>query len=469
MQQGDQLDGRYQLIDVLGSGGVAVVWQGHDWVLNRTVAVKVLGQSARADPVVRRRMLDEAQAAASITHPHLVRVHDYGEVLGSDGQRLPYVVMEFLTGRTLDDPGVLRSLSPGEAVKICRQVADALAALHRHGLVHRDIKPANVMLTPDGAKVIDFGIAAATGSAELDERGVLLGTPSHLAPERLLGGEVSPAADVYAFGVLAYWLLTHRLPWPTRPADDTLRAHLTLDPRPMPPIDGVPSHVADVCQRCLDRDPQARPTAAEVASALNAKASPTPIRRDIATWRAAGQAIAAEEAERTHRQRRRRTILAVSGAAAVAVALTAFIPSIGRSGDASAALEPPSSSQTEPQPTANASPAGTTSPTTTITQAAAPLLSTTTTAAGTTQPGTNPPAAPTDHTLRADGGTVHLRCQGNAATLVSAQPAAGFEITTSNARPTQIQVVFTSTTHQSDIKARCGPQGIVPTIKETAI
>ena len=146
------LDNRYQLKEILGSGGMATVWRAHDRILHRTVALKILDQSAATDHALRHRMLDEALAAAAITHPHLVDVYDYGETSGPAGEPLPFVVMEYLTGRTLADPGVLRSLSPGEAITICGQVAGALAALHQHGLVHRDIKPANVMLTPDGAR-----------------------------------------------------------------------------------------------------------------------------------------------------------------------------------------------------------------------------------------------------------------------------------------------------------------------------
>jgi len=459
------LDGRYQLKEILGSGGMATVWRAHDRILHRTVALKILDQSAATDHALGHRMLDEALAAAAITHPHLVDVYDYGETSGPAGEPLPFVVMEYLTGRTLADPGVLRSLSPGEAITICGQVAGALAALHQHGLVHRDIKPANVMLTPDGAKVIDFGIAALAGTTNTDEHGTVVGTPSHLAPERLLGGDVSPAADVYALGVLTYWLLAHQQPWPTRGAAETLRAHLTLDPPPLPPIDGVPPHVADSCLRCLAKNPDARPSAAQVAWAMTADPPQSAVERDIASWRSSRQTIAAEEAQVARQRRRRRTVLAVSAVSAGCVALIALIvslPAIGGPGRAAngttapaSALDPFGTDATE-----SASPSSATQ--TSVTTSADPPAGNPTT---TVTSGAGP--APVDHTISAEGGTVRVRCQGNAATLLIAEPKPGFDISDSTNRPTQIQVVFSSATHESDVRARCSPQGLVPNVKET--
>jgi len=212
--QNDQLlSGRYLLTDILGSGGMSVVWRAHDVVLNRTVAVKVLAGGADADGPEQSRMLAEAQAAAALSHPNLVNVFDYGESPVNDGAgHVPYVVMELLTGRTLAEPDLAESLSPAEVLAIGAQVASGLAALHEHGLVHRDIKPSNVMLTRAGAKILDFGIAAHAGTPDVDERGDTIGTPSYLAPERLMAADVTPAVDVYAAGVLIYRLLTREHP-----------------------------------------------------------------------------------------------------------------------------------------------------------------------------------------------------------------------------------------------------------------
>ncbi|MFI7432778.1 serine/threonine-protein kinase [Micromonospora haikouensis] len=267
MQIDQFLNGRYRLGDRIGKGGTAVVHRAYDELLEREVAVKVLLGSDRA---ARRRIRAEAKAAARLSHPNVTNVYDYGEALTSTGEPAPYVVMELLPGPTLArrlDDGPLPAV---EGLRICAEVAAALAAAHARGLVHRDVKPANVVLTPSGAKVVDFGTAAAVGQPEIDFDGKLLGTPSYLAPERLDAGEVVPASDVYALGLLVHLVLTDELPWETDTPTQMLRAHVYVEPRPLPPVDGVPAEVAELCRRCLAKDPAARPSAAEVAARLAA-------------------------------------------------------------------------------------------------------------------------------------------------------------------------------------------------------
>ena len=183
------------------------------------------------------------------------------------------MVMELLGGHTLEHRLVVGPLPPRAGLRVCAEVASALAAAHEQGLVHRDIKPGNVMLTPTGAKVLDFGIAAAAGAPEIDFEGRLLGTPAYLAPERLQAGEVLPASDVYALGLLLHRVLTGRLPWPAEAQTGMLRAQTHVEPDLLPPIDGVPPEVHRLYRWCLAGDPADRPSAADAARILLAAAS----------------------------------------------------------------------------------------------------------------------------------------------------------------------------------------------------
>jgi eukaryotic-like serine/threonine-protein kinase len=261
----EALGGRYTLLDELGSGGMAVVWRARDEVLGRPVAVKVLAGRFAGDPQSRARIRDEARAAATLSHPNIAQVYDYGEA-EEDGTPLPYVVMELVNGVTLQQRVASGPLPPRTIFRICGEVAAGLAAAHEDGLVHRDIKMANIMVTPAGVKVVDFGIAAAAGPAAPEDR--LVGTPAYLAPERLTGDEVVPASDVYALGVLLYRLLAHESPWSVESTTQMLEAHVYVDPQPMPDLPGVPDAVAGLIDRCLLKDPGDRPSASLVSATL---------------------------------------------------------------------------------------------------------------------------------------------------------------------------------------------------------
>ncbi|SNY09325.1 Serine/threonine protein kinase [Paractinoplanes atraurantiacus] len=260
----ETLGGRYKLLGELGSGGMAVVWRARDEVLGRRVAVKVLAARFAGDPQSRARIRDEARAAATLSHPNIAQVYDFGEA-SETGTPLPYVVMELINGPTLQQRVASGPLPPRKVFRICGEVAAALAAAHADGLVHRDIKMANIMVTPSGAKVVDFGIAAAVG---LEPEEMLVGTPAYLAPERLAGAAVEPASDVYALGVLLYRLLAHESPWSVESTTQMLRAHVYVEPAPLPELPGVPPGVADLITRCLRKDPTERPTASEVSVTL---------------------------------------------------------------------------------------------------------------------------------------------------------------------------------------------------------
>ncbi len=261
------LGGRYELQDQLGVGGMAVVWRAHDNVLGRSVAVKLLAGPHVDDPVSRRRIRDEARAAATLSHPNIAQVYDFGES-DEGGVCTPYVVMELVRGGTLAQHMAGGPLPAQIVFRICAEVAAALAAAHADDLVHRDIKPANVMVTPTGAKVVDFGIAAAISSGGGESNGELFGTPAYLAPERLLGDTVEPASDVYALGVLLYKLLTGHSPWSADTTTKMLAAHVYVEPEPLPQLPRVPQYVTDLVNRCLIKDPTLRPSARDVASIL---------------------------------------------------------------------------------------------------------------------------------------------------------------------------------------------------------
>jgi hypothetical protein len=273
---GSVIDGRYRLWERLGSGGMSVVWRAEDDVLGREVAVKVLTAGLVTDPSLLRQLRAEARAAAGLRHPHVVAVHDYGETT-QHGQTLPYVVMELVDGRSLHDLLSGGALPWQVAVTVSAQVAAALAAAHARGIVHRDVKPGNVMVTTSGVKLVDFGISAAVGEIE-GRDGELLGTPAYLAPERIEGGPVRPATDVYALGLLLYRALAGTMPWDAASSTQMLKAHLWVEPARLPPVPGLPGEVGRLVSRCLAKQPAERPTAAEAAGVLADLVGLTPTR-----------------------------------------------------------------------------------------------------------------------------------------------------------------------------------------------
>ncbi|BCY08414.1 hypothetical protein L3i22_035020 [Actinoplanes sp. L3-i22] len=287
-----------------------MVWRADDEVLGREVAVKVLSAALAADPELRRQIRDEARTAARLRHPAVVAVHDYGEFTDR-GRTLSYVVMELVDGRTLADMLTGGSLPWKVAVLVGAQVASALAAAHAAGIVHRDVKPANVMVTSVGVKLVDFGISATVGA--LDGRaGQILGTPAYLAPERIAGGPVRPATDVYAVGLLLYLALCGRMPWDASTVTQMVRAHVYARPAALPAIPGLPAPVVHLVSRCLAKQPADRPSAIEVAERLGEIAG-LPSARVMRSAAAAPTLGLPEAAAR----RPRRALLVAAGAAAV--------------------------------------------------------------------------------------------------------------------------------------------------------
>ncbi|NES31316.1 protein kinase [Micromonospora terminaliae] len=268
-----RLHDRYVLRERIGLGGMSEVWRADDEVLHRPVAVKALATQLAADPQLRATIQREARAAARLTHPHVTQVYDYGEATLPDASVVPYLVMELVEGQTLADRLSRGPLAWPEAVRLAGQVAAALAAAHRIGVVHRDIKPGNVMLTETGAKVLDFGIATLAGprhplAGQTGE--LLMGTPAYFAPERMTPGPANPASDVYALGALLYRTLTGRAPLPVQTWDDVLDVQARRPPVPPLRVPGLPADVADLTLACLAVDPARRPTAAQLATRLGA-------------------------------------------------------------------------------------------------------------------------------------------------------------------------------------------------------
>ncbi|HEX5596822.1 MAG TPA: serine/threonine-protein kinase [Micromonosporaceae bacterium] len=267
---GLRLADRYQLVARIGVGGMSEVWRATDELLSRPVAVKVLASPLAADPALRAGTRREAQAAARLTHPHVTHVYDYGEVPVAGGTPVPYLVMELVDGQSLAQRLSQGPLPWREAVLVSAQVASGLTAAHRMGVVHRDIKPGNVMLTTNGAKILDFGIAALAGAQPETDSGWLIGTPAYAAPERLQSNSADPAGDVYALGVLLFACLTGRTPIPARSWEEIADAHRRGVRAAAPQAPGLPPKVAALCRACLAPDPAERPTADEVADRLMA-------------------------------------------------------------------------------------------------------------------------------------------------------------------------------------------------------
>lgn len=263
---GTLLARRYRLLDRIGVGGMSVIWRAHDEMLQRGVAVKVLAAELAADSRFRDLVRSEARAAAALVHPHVTATYDYGETVGEDGDTAAFVVMELLEGKALSSRLTQGPLPWPEALRVCAEVAEALAAAHRHGIVHRDVTADNVMLTSGGAKVLDFGIATTVGAPDDDDDGMTFGTPAYVAPERLDGRHARPANDTYALGVLLFETLTGRPPYPAETWEEAAGT-----PRGDPPpltVAGLPEPVAQLVRRCLAVDPQHRPTAHQVAWTL---------------------------------------------------------------------------------------------------------------------------------------------------------------------------------------------------------
>ncbi|WP_410565025.1 protein kinase domain-containing protein [Amycolatopsis sp. cmx-4-61] len=272
---GELIAGRYRLAARIGQGSMGVVWRARDERLDRVVAVKQLDYDAAIGPAAGEqaslRALREARLTARLRHPHAITVHDVVDAPGG-----PYLVMEYLPSRSLAEILLDRETLPAEEVaRIGAPIASALAAAHAEGVVHRDVTPANVLIGESGvAKIADFGISRATGEGTVTGGGFIAGTPAYLAPEVAAGGEAGFPADVFSLGATLYRALEGTPPFGHDDNAITLLLRIAKE-EIVPPRHGGP--LAEVLTRMLQRDPEARPTMAEVQELFEAVTGGRPL------------------------------------------------------------------------------------------------------------------------------------------------------------------------------------------------
>ncbi len=261
--------GNYEIRIKVGEGGMGAVYMAEHPQIGKRVALKVLHAEFSSKEDVVKRFFQEAKAVNDVRHPNVVDIVDYGWIPNKQGQNTVYFIMEFLDGPSLSD--VIQNqapLAPERALAIGLQIADALGACHKSGVVHRDLKPENIILIPRGreqdfVKVLDFGIAKLTGDQKVSVRtrtGLLMGTPAYMSPEQCEGSNnVDHRTDIYALGILLYEMLTGQVPFTGETYGQILLQHLTQVPTPLSMVRGViPPHVEAVVLRALEKNPDAR-------------------------------------------------------------------------------------------------------------------------------------------------------------------------------------------------------------------
>lgn len=306
--------GHYTVFEVIGRGGMGVVFRAFDEKLHRDVAVKVLPPALAVEESARRRFVREARAAAAVRHENVVPIHAV-----EDGDPVPYLVMACVDGGTLQDridggP----PLTVTDILRIGARVADGLAAAHRQGLVHRDVKPANILLDAESGRPLltDFGLARATDNPALTRNGQIAGTPQYMSPEQVNGERVGPRSDLFSLGGVLYAMCTGQPPFR---AETTVGVLRKVSDEPAPSLDGatpaVPRRLREIIARLLAKKPGERFDLAEdVAAALDALSA------DLAAGRDTDRAP-------RHRLTRRRLVIGIPlAAAAVAAASLAFRP-----------------------------------------------------------------------------------------------------------------------------------------------
>ncbi|GAB2827792.1 serine/threonine-protein kinase [Lentzea nigeriaca] len=269
---GQLLADRYRLTRRIAVGGMGEVWEGADERLDRRVAVKVLKAELSGDPEFLHRFRTEARMTASLNHPGIASVHDYGETASvTDGpEDTAYLVMELVEGEPLATIISRGRLTADVTLDLLEQTGNALQAAHERGLVHRDVKPGNIMVTPSGkVKITDFGIAKAVDAAPVTRSGMVMGTAHYIAPEQALGGEAEPASDVYSLAVCGYECLAGHRPFLSDNAVTVAMMHIRDIAPPLPP--DVPPGARALIEATLVKDPRQRyRTGGEFAAAVSA-------------------------------------------------------------------------------------------------------------------------------------------------------------------------------------------------------
>ena len=341
--------GEYEILGELGRGGMATVYAAHDIALDRRVAIKVISPSLGASPALVERFRREARTAASLSHPNIIPIYSVRHA-----DRLLYFVMKHVDGRPLDS--ILRetgALPLPTVLAILAQVAGAVGYAHRHGVVHRDIKPGNILIDDEGWCVVtDFGIAKVAESEGLTTSGMMVGTPAYMSPEQCLANEISGASDQYALGVVAYEMLTGRLPFPGTSMMSVMYAHVHV---PVPAIEDLrtecPPELSAAVMRMLAKEPDERwPSIEEAVAALGqlAASQDEPTRNQLITLATTGSrpltvryttprspipfprpSLGLSEAKTIQigaRKSRRGVVTAVAGAGLLVAAATYFAP-----------------------------------------------------------------------------------------------------------------------------------------------
>ncbi len=262
---GSLVDGRYRVRSRVARGGMATVYTAVDERLERTVALKIIHPGQATDPRFVDRFTREAKTIARLTHPNVVAVYDQGRHEG-----LPYLIMEFVRGRTLRD--ILNDsprMNPSDALAVMEQMLAAIAAAHRSGVVHRDVKPENVLIAeaPGGTglvdavvKVADFGLARAVEASADDGDGQLLATVAYVAPELVTDGRADPRSDVYSVGIVLFEMLTGRVPYDGGKPIEIAWQHVDEDvPAPSRSVPGLPREIDDLVRSATNRNPDRRP------------------------------------------------------------------------------------------------------------------------------------------------------------------------------------------------------------------
>ncbi|TXK85692.1 Stk1 family PASTA domain-containing Ser/Thr kinase [Paenibacillus sp. N3.4] len=262
---GRKLGGRYEILERIGGGGMALVYKGHDLLLNRKVAVKVLRQQYVHDEEFIRRFRREAQAAASLSHPNVVSIYDVGQE-----EDVHYIVMEYIEGTTLND--LIKEKAPlqvEDAVHYASQIADALDHAHHNEIIHRDIKPHNILIGKNGRiKVTDFGIARAATSSTITQTGSVVGSVHYFSPEHAKGTNTGEKSDLYSLGIVMYQMLTGKLPFLGESPISVALKHLqedVEDPRKANPL--IPQSVENIILKAMRKKPDERYQSAKLMMA----------------------------------------------------------------------------------------------------------------------------------------------------------------------------------------------------------
>src|SRR6185369_2704930 len=260
--------GPYEIISLLGAGGMGEVYRARDTRLDRDVAIKVLLTTLSSDTSLKQRLDREAKAVSKLSHPHICALYDVGHQDGID-----FLVMEYLEGETLEHRLQKGPLPPDQTLRYAAQLAEGLAKAHKLGITHRDLKPANVMLTKSGAKLMDFGLARESGPAplasaltemivqqpKLTTEGMIVGTFQYMAPEQLEGKEADTRTDIFALGETFYEMATGKPAFSGQSRASLIAAILTTEPTPITQLQSIaPVALERVIKKCLAKDPDER-------------------------------------------------------------------------------------------------------------------------------------------------------------------------------------------------------------------